>query len=229
MKDHNNLWQPVIQWIQRTKKHFTAKGFTLHYDTTKSLKFFITDIIEQAVKRERKEQGTLYADAVLQHMVGAKLSLVLGRQKIKPFGHSATDGPAGGSGAFEINDVIIYVTTTPSECLLRKCKQNIESGQRPIIITPEGGVAGALTLAKGQDIAQNVDILDAGQFIAMNLYNLSRFKASNMKLTIEKFIERYNERVSERETDQRLKISLKNRCGICGRNLLRYFHRDFWN
>ena len=229
MKDHNNLWQPVMLWMERINKHFTAKGFTLHYDTTKSLKFFIADIIEQAVKREKKEQGILYADAVLWHMVGAKLSLVLGRQKIKPLGHSVTDGSAGGSGDFEIDDVIIHVTTTPSECLLRKCKQNIESGQRPIIITPEGGVAGALALAKGQDIEQNVDILDAGQFIAMNLYNLSQFKASNMKLTVEKFIERYNEMVSECETNQRLRISLKNRWGICGRDFLRYSHRDSWN
>lgn len=228
MKDHNNRWKPIIQWIARIKNNFTAKGFMLHYDTTKSLKFFIADIIEQALKRERKEQGTMCADTVLQHMVGAKLSLVLGRQKLKPFGHSATDGPAGGSGDFEIDDVIIHVTTAPSEGLLRKCKRNIESGQRPIIITPENGVAGAMVLAKGQDIAQNVDILDAGQFIAMNLYNLSQFKASNRKLTVEKFIKRYNERVSECETSQRLKISLKNRWGIFGRGLS-YFHPDSWN
>ena len=223
MKDHNDLWQPVMLWMERIKEHFTAKGFTLHYDTTKSLKFFIADIIEQAIKREKKEQGALYADAVLRYMVGAELSLVLGRQMIKPLRHSVTDGSAGGSGDLEIEDVIIHVTTAPSEGLLRKCKQNIERGQRPLIITPEGGVAGALTLAKGQDIAQNVDIIGAGQFIAMNLYKLSQFKASNMKLTVEKFIEHYNEIVSEREPDRRLKISLKNRWGICVRSFLRYF------
>ncbi|MDO8805576.1 MAG: DUF4928 family protein [Elusimicrobiota bacterium] len=229
MKDHNYLWQPVMQWMERIKKHFTAKGFTLHYDTTKSLKFFIADIIEQAVKREKKEQGTMCADTVLQYMVGAKLSLVLGRQKIKPLGHSVTDGSARGSGDFEIEDVIIHVATIPSEGLLRKCKRNIEKGQRPIIITPENGMAGALVQAKGQDIEQNVDILDAGQFIAMNLYNLSQFKASNRKLAVDKFIERYNEMVSECETNQRLRIRLKNRWGICGRDFLRYFHRDSWN
>jgi hypothetical protein len=124
--------------------------------------------------------------------------------------------------------VIIHVTTTPSAGLLRKCKRNIESGKRPIIITPENGVAGAMALAKGQDIAQNVDILDAGQFIAMNLYNLSRFNASNRKLTVDKFIVRYNEIVSECETNQRLKISLENRWGIFGRGL-HYFRNDSWN
>lgn len=229
MKDHNNLWQPVMLWIERIKKHFTATGFTLHYDTEKSLKFFIADIIAQAVNREKKEQGTLYADAVLKYMVGAKLSLVLGWQKLKPLGHSVADGPAGGSGDFEIEDVIIHVTTAPSEGLLRKCTRNIENGQRPIIITPENGVAGALVLAKGQDIEQNVDILDAGQFISMNLYNLSRFKASDRKRTVERFVERYNEIVSECETDQRLKISLENRWGIFGRSLLRCFHHDYRN
>jgi hypothetical protein len=195
-------------WIEQVKKHFTAKGFTVHYDPSKSLKFVIEDILEQAVKRQKAGQGTMYAGAVLHHMVGAKLSLVLSGQKIKHRGHTVADGPSEGAGDFEIDDVVIHVTTTPSEGLIRKCQRNIESGQRPIIITPADGVAGALSLAKGLGIVQRVDIVDAGQFIATNLYELSLFKAADRKLTIEKFVARYNEIVSECETDPGLKISL---------------------
>lgn len=195
-------------WIERVKLHFSAKGFTLHYDPSKSLKFIVEDIIEQAVKRQKASSGTMYAGAVLQHMVGAKLSLVLPGQSIERRGFSVADGPTEGSGDFEIDDVVIHVTTTPSEALLRKCRRNIDTGKRPIIITHADGVAGAVSLAKGLGIEQRVDVVEAGQFIATNLYELSLFKAANRKLTVEKFIERYNEIISECETDPGLKIGL---------------------
>jgi hypothetical protein len=104
--------------------------------------------------------------------------------------------------------VIIHVTTAPSEGLLRKCKQNLETARRPIIVTPARGVAGASSLAEVAGITQRVDIIEAGQFIATNLYELSLFKASQRKLTVEKFIEKYNEIVSSCETDPGLKIGL---------------------
>lgn len=195
-------------WIEQVKIHFSAKGFTLHYDPSKSLKFIVEDIIEQAVKRQKTGQGTMYAGAVLQHMVGAKLSLVLPGQTIERRGFSVADGPTEGAGDFEIDDVVIHVTTTPSEALLRKCLRNIETAKRPIIITPADGVAGAVSLAKGLGIDQRVDVVEAGQFIATNLYELSFFKAADRKLTVEKFIGRYNEIVSECETDPGLKIGL---------------------
>jgi len=184
----------------------SGKGFTLHYDMAKSLKFIVEDILEQAVKRQKTGQGTMYAGAVLQHMVGAKLSLVLKGRKIACRGFSVADGPSEGSGDFEIGDVVIHVTTMPSETLLKKCRRNLESGKRPMIITPASGVAGAISIAVSQGLEQRVDIVDAGQFISTNLYELSQFQASNRKVTVENFVERYNEIVSENETDPGLKI-----------------------
>ena len=94
-------------WIERVKKHFSAKGFILHYDPSKSLKFIVEDILEQAGKRQKTGQGTMYTGAVLQHMVGAKLSLVLSEQKIEHRGYSVADDPSNGVGDFEIDDVVI--------------------------------------------------------------------------------------------------------------------------
>ena len=118
------------------------------------------------------------------------------------------DAPSNRGGDFVVDDVIIHVTTAPSEGLLRKCKQNLETARRPIIVTPARGVAGASSLAEVAGITQRVDIIEAGQFIATNLYELSLFKASQRKLTVEKFIEKYNEIVSSCETDPGLKIGL---------------------
>lgn len=193
-------------WIERVKKHFSAKGFTLHYDMAKSLKFIVDDILEQAIKRQKTGQGTMYAGAVLQHMVGAKLSLVLKDQKVACRGFSVADCPSEGSGDFEIGDVVIHVTTMPSEALLKKCLRNLENGKRPMIITPASGVAGAVSIAASQGLEQRIDIVDAGQFISTNLYELSQFKADSRKVTVENFVERYNEIVSENETDPGLKI-----------------------
>lgn len=206
MRDHNNRWEPLISWIERVKKYFTAKGITLHYDPSKSFKFIVEDVLEQAVKGQKTGQGSKYAGAVLQHMVGAKLSLILCDQAIEHRGYSVADDPSSGSGDFELGDVVIHVTTTPSEALLRKCQKNIDAGRRPMIITTERGIAGAVYLAKVQDIEQRVDIVEAEQFIAANLYKLSLFKASDRKLTVEKFIQRYNEIVTKHETDPGLKI-----------------------
>jgi len=193
-------------WVEQVKKFFSGKGFTLHYDMSKSLKYLVEDILEQAVKRQKTGHGTMYAGAVLQHMVGAKLSLVLKDQKITCRGFSVADGPSAGSGDFEIGDVVIHVTTMPSEALLKKCRRNLDSGKRPMIITPSSGVAGAVSIAASQGLEQRVDIVDAGQFISTNLYELSQFQASNRKVTVENFVERYNGIVSENETDPGLKI-----------------------
>ena len=195
-------------WVERIKEHFSSKGFTLHYDPSKSLRALVEDLLDQAIKSQQSAPGTMYAGAMLQHLVGAKLDLVLPDQKIEHCGFSVADGPSKRGGDFAVDDVIIHVTTAPSEGLLRKCKQNLETGLRPIIVTPSRGVAGAASLAEVAGITQRVDIIEAGQFIATNLYELSLFKASQRKLTVEKFIEKYNEIVSRCETDPGLKIGL---------------------
>jgi len=195
-------------WIGKVKDHFSAKGFTLRYDPAKSLKSIVEDLLDQACKCQQSAQGTMYAGAMLQHMVGAKLDLVLPDQKIEHRGFSVADDPSKGAGDFLVDDVVIHVTTMPGEGLLRKCQRNLENGLRPIIVTPARGVAGASSLADVAGITQRVDIIEAGQFIATNLYELSLFKASKRKLTMEKFVEKYNEVVASCETDPGLKIGL---------------------
>ena len=46
-----------------------------------------------------------------------------------------------------------------------------------------------------------------GQFIAMNLYELSGFSAATRRATVHAFVKRYNEIVIEHETDPALKIA----------------------
>ena len=49
---------------------------------------------------------------------------------------------------FGIEDVCIHVTTAPSENLMEKCLDNLNSGLRPVIVTTSSSLAGALSLAE---------------------------------------------------------------------------------
>lgn len=124
-----------LWWVERVKDYFAAQPFILRYDMSKSLRYIVRDLIAQALKRQKENPGTMYAGAVLQHLVGAKLSVVLEPAKVKNHGFSVADSASSRSGDFVIDDVAIHITTAPGEALLRKCKRNLEAGIKPIIVT----------------------------------------------------------------------------------------------
>lgn len=195
-------------WVDRVNDYFTAQPFTLKYDTSKSLRSIVRDLLAQAFKRQKENPGTMYAGAVLQHLVGAKLSLILPEGTLRNHGFSVSDAMTGRAGDFNIDEVSIHVTTAPGEALMRKCQANLNAGARPIIITTHESMAGAESLANIQGIAGRIDILEAEQFLATNVYEMSLFKTSDRKITVERIIERYNEVVEECETDPSLKVNV---------------------
>lgn len=193
-------------WVDRVRDFFSAKPFALKYDTSKSLRAIVRDLLVQAIKRQKDNPGTMYAGAVLQHLVGAKLSLVLPAGVVQNHGFSVSDAMSARSGDFIIDEVIIHVTTAPGEALMRKCEGNLQAGARPLIVTTYESMPAAESLANIQGIGGRVDILEAEQFIATNLYEISQFKTAERKLTIERLIEQYNQIVDDCETDPSLKI-----------------------
>jgi len=54
---------------------------------------------------------------MLQHLVGAKLNLLLD-DPIKHHGASVADDVSGREGDFVVEDVAIHVTTSPTEALI---------------------------------------------------------------------------------------------------------------
>ena len=67
-------------------------------------------------------------------------------------------------------------------------------------------IGAAEGLAQNLGIDGRVEIMDALQFVATNLYELSLFKASKRQTTITKLIDKYNQIVSIHENDQSLRI-----------------------
>jgi hypothetical protein len=158
-------------------------------------------LINQAEVRQHEGQGTMFMGALMQHLVGAKLTLALPQNPLKSYGFSVSDEANSRPGDFLIEDVVIHVTTGPTDALLKKCIDNLNSKFRPIIVTTSNGVTWGQTLTKNFDIEGRVDFFDIEQFVAMNIYELSQFSPKKRDHTVIDLINTYNEIVQKCETD----------------------------
>ena len=192
----------------RRGREYDSREIVFHFDPGKSLRANIEDLLQQAQDIQANAGGTNYVGAMLQHLVGAKLDLVLGNGKIEHHGFSVADQSTERHADYEVEGVTIHVTTHPSEALVQKCAANLQTGLKPVIVTIGDGVAGAAFLLKNSNLADRVDVLDAAQFLTANVYERSLFRAAHCKMTLAKFLERYNEIVARCETDPTLRIKL---------------------
>jgi hypothetical protein len=193
-------------WIERVRAFFQGKPFILRFDSSKSLRSILRDLLDQADKRQRAATGTMYVGIVMQHLVGAKLDLVCG--KVTHHGASVADEGSGRDADFLMGDVAIHVTTATGEALIRKCKRNLDSSLRPLIVTTTKGLSAAQVFAEQAGIADRIDVLDAEQFLASNLYEHGRFELKGRRETAERLIAKYNEIVDACEGDPSLLIHL---------------------
>jgi hypothetical protein len=104
------------------------------------LRFVVRDVLEQADERQKAALGVWYVGAVMRHMAGAKLDCVLGRGKIEPNSVTTSDERCGRKGDFFGGDVAIYVTTSPSEAVVQSCRDNLDDGHRPVLVTRQRGL-----------------------------------------------------------------------------------------
>ena len=195
-------------WIQRVKAYFAAKPFNLKLDPSKSLRNMISELIEAAFDRQRGYRGTMIAEAVMQHLVGAKLELALPDGHLEHKGFSAPGAPGRRKGDFLIGDTAIHVTTAPSEALIRKCSDNLNENLRPLVITTESGAGGVVALAKNADFSDRIDIFEIEQFVAANIYAWSRFEHAQRPVSIRELTATYNRIVEQVETDPSLIIKV---------------------
>ena len=178
-------------WVDRVRKFFEAKPMLFRLDAKSSLRTVVRDLLKQAELHQKQDAGTMFLGAVLQHLVGAKLELVLGYE-VESHGAFVADSVTDRQGDYQIEDVVIHVTTSPGEALLRKCSDNLDQGLRPLIITTFRNVAVADTMAENAGVAGRVEIFDVEQFVASNILELSKFKATGRRVTVQELIVRYN-------------------------------------
>lgn len=197
-------------WIQRVHDFFAGKPFKIRLDAARSLRNVIKNVIHQAEERQKATPGTYYAGAVLQHLVGAKLDIVLGPGKFEHNSSSTSDAQTGRVGDFYVGDSAIHVTTSPGEAVIERCRENLDDNHRPILVTTEKGHAVAQGLAENKGLEERIDILEVEQFMASNLHELGGFEKDGRVTAVKDLVTRYNEIIDEFETDPSLKIEFKS-------------------
>ena len=159
--------------------------------------------------RQKQNLGTQYLGAVMQHLVGAKLSLILPQGQFQIHGASVADTPTERSGDFVINNTIIHCTTAPGEPLIQKCRANISAGCLPVIITIFDRVKTAIDLATDVDLNGRIEVWDIQQFISTNISEHSMFDGTARNTKLADIIEKYNKIIDEVETDPSLRIEFE--------------------
>lgn len=196
-------------WINQVNGFFAGKPFKIKLDASRSLRAVVRDVIAQATDRQKTMPGVYYAGAVIQHMVGAKLDCAIGAGAFEHNSFSTADAPGERAGDFFVGDVAIHVTTSPGEAVVARCKENLDQGFRPILVTLQRGLTVAEELAANVGLAERIDIFEIEQFVALNLYELGKFAADGRKVAVAELVKRYNEIIEQVETDPSLKIEFK--------------------
>jgi len=171
-------------WIEKIHEFFAGKPFKIKLDASRSLRNVVRDVIAQAEERQKTTPGVHYAGAVLQYLVGAKLDCALGKGQFEHNSFSTADAPGARAGDFFIGDVAIHVTTSPGEALIERCRENLNDGHRPIVVTLQRGLTVAEELARNVGLADRIDFFEIEQFVALNLYELGRFGAEGRKVAV---------------------------------------------
>lgn len=196
-------------WIERVHEFFATKPFKIRLDESRGLRTVVRDVLHQAEERQKTSPGMYYVGGVLQHLVGAKLDCALGPGSFEHNSFSTSDQQTGRAGDFFIGDVAIHVTTSPGEAVIERCRDNLNDGYRPVLVTLQRGLTVGEALADNAGIADRLDVFEIEQFIALNLYELGKFAADGRRIAVRELVNRYNEIVEEFETDPSLKIEFK--------------------
>lgn len=196
-------------WVARVRDYFAGKPLLMKFDSSRSIRSIVHELIEVAEKRQGQNRGGQIVGAVLQHLVGAKLSLVLPEgDPLQMYGASVADAVSNRDGDFSCGDVVIHVTSSPGEAVIRKCVRNVDEGWHPIIITTSRRVPVAEGLAESFGIANRLEVWDVEQFLSMNLNERGLFNQAGRKDMAVHLITAYNSIVDACETDPSLKIQL---------------------
>jgi hypothetical protein len=195
-------------WVRACREASMPAPLRLRLRNRWSYRKRLTDLFAQALARDRKRLSPRRTRAVLQHLVGAKLDLVLGLGIVSHHPVAEADQAEGRAGDFTPGDVAIHVTTHPSEALIARCVANLHAGLRPMIVTLPSRTTGADMLAETAGVANRVDVIDIEQFLAANLHERALFQKANHRPRVEQLIARYNELIDTHENDPSLRIEI---------------------
>jgi hypothetical protein len=198
-------------WTFQIREYFRNQPFVLNADSSRTIGASLDELFAQARTRQKQNPGTQYLGAMLQHLVAAKLSIILPKNTFEIHGASVADSSTFRSGDFVIHKTIIHCTTSPGEPLMDKCKDNLKKGYLPLIITIFDRVKTACDLAADSGISGRIEIWDIQQFLSTNINEHCQFDEKNRNIKLADIIENYNRIINEKETDPSLRIEFETK------------------
>lgn len=201
-----DLFEVENFWAEEVREYFRNQPFVLSSDTSKTVTANLADLFDQAKKRARQNKGTRYLGVILQHLVAAKLQVVLSGDGVEIHGASVADKKTDRAGDFVINSTAIHCTTARADLLMEKCKANLKAGYRPVIITIYDRVHTALTQIEDGGMQEQVDVWDIQQFLSSNVMEHSGFNEVARNHTLAEIIDKYNAIIDAVEHDPSLHI-----------------------
>lgn len=197
-------------WMSRVRDYFASKPFILDLDPALGVSGIVRNLISQVEERQKEASGATLVGTVVQHLIGAKLEVVLSKQEGEIAKHGASVNDSKGRGGdLEIGDTVIHITTAPGQLLVEKCASNVRAGLRPIVITGRDRGVVAESLIADQGMAGRVDVLDYEQFLTANVFEIGGFDREGRRDAFEKIVARYNEIIDRVESDPGLHIEVR--------------------
>jgi hypothetical protein len=193
-------------WIDRVNDYFNTRRFELEVRPELSVAQIISNLLADAKGRQRALPGSTIEGAVLHHLIGTKLALKYGDDRVPPRSYSTADAPTQTAADYVVGSISFHVTTSPSEGLMEKCRANIGSRLRPVVIVPSARLPAAQQIAEMAGILERVEIYGAEQFLSANIYEKAGLGETDPGEELETLKDKYNERVALVETDLSLQI-----------------------
>ncbi len=178
-----------------------------------SLRTFLGRLIADVQKRERNVTGVRLLGPTMQHLVGAKLSIALGKAAVTHHPSTQADAQYDRTGDFELADVVIHVTSAPSEKLIAKCASNIEAGLRPVVVTLSTKTAVVEGLAQNVGLEGRIEAIDFESFIVHNVLEWSLKSRRPVRASVNELVATYNEIVARHEAAHGLRLALNTHGG----------------
>ena len=180
----------------------------LTLDADRSLRSVFRELFRQAEDRDLIGRSRAHVGALLNHLVAAALDWEPPTIAERP-DRLVTDAWSSRPGSFERGDAELFVTAGPSEAAMADCRQALDRGRHPILITLATGTAVATHLAETAGIREQVEVFDIEQFLILDLYLRCRFRTAKLRPALRRLISRYNQIVEAGETDPSLRIRFR--------------------
>ena len=184
----------------------------LTLDADRSLRSVFRELFRQAEDRDLIGRSRAHVGALLNHLVAAALDWeppTIAERPDRLVTDACSSRPGSRPGSFERGDAELFVTAGPSEAAMADCRQALDRGRHPILITLATRTAVATHLAETAGIREQVEVFDIEQFLILDLYLRCRFRTAKLRPALRRLISRYNQIVEAGETDPSLRIRFR--------------------